>query len=65
MGATREPQIPAPSVGSITAGLQEATLSADSPALAVSMEEAAEASTEEAAAMAAGAIDSSHEVIKP
>ena len=73
MGATREPQIPAPSVGSITAGLQEATLSADSRALAVSMEEAAEASTEEAAeasteeaaAMAAEAIDSSHEVIKP
>jgi hypothetical protein len=66
-GATRtqrQERIPAPSVGSAMAGVREPTHSEDSLALADST--AAEAaSMVGAAATAAGAIDSSHDVTKP
>jgi hypothetical protein len=56
--------IPAPSVGSATEGMREPTHSKDDPVSVASMEGAAVASMVEAAT-AAGATDSSCEVIKP
>jgi hypothetical protein len=67
----RKERIPAPSAGSTTEGLREATHPEDSPALAASTAaEAASmvgavASTAEGAAMAAEATDSLDEEIRP
>jgi len=65
-GATRtqrQERTPAPSVGLAMEGPREATHPEDSPALAASTAAEADSMVAEAATVA-GAIDSSHEVIK-